>query len=178
MLKVMDFAALVTVAALVGGCTNQRPVEMKEQAQEPAPAPGLVTCGIDRPGPPVRVSQGIAGVVCFWQGDFQPGDSQGTIRPLRRTVEIHAATRREHGVRATDAAFWGSVSTPLIATVESGDDGWFEVALPPGTYSMFVREPQGLYANGENDDGVILPVQVEAGAVARTQLDVDYASAH
>jgi hypothetical protein len=69
-------------------------------------------------------------------------------------------------------------STPLVATAVSGDDGWFEVALPPGRYSLFVREAQGLYANRVNEAGVMAAVEVVAGAVARAQLDVDHASVH
>lgn len=57
--------------------------------------------------------------------------------------------------------------TPLIATVTSGDDGWFEVAVPPGTSSLFVRESDGLYANGTNGDGIITAVDVIAAPPSR-----------
>lgn len=96
---------------------------------------------------------------------------------MRRTIEIHAATI--DGVAgAAGETFWTSVPTPLIATVTSGDDGWFEVAVPPGTYSLFVRESGRLYANGTNGDGIITAVEVVAGAVARTRLDINYKASY
>ncbi|MDC0672792.1 hypothetical protein [Nannocystis radixulma] len=174
--------ARALAAVFVVGCTSTQPppAPAPALAQEPAPTlgPERISCGIDRPGPPVGVSQGIAGAVCFWQGDFMPGDPEGTIRPVARTIEIHAVTRREEAKPSSTAAFWDSVSTPLVATASSGADGWFEVALPPGSYSLFVREPQGLFANGYDEAGIIASVEVVAGKVTRKQLDVDYAAAH
>jgi hypothetical protein len=184
------FAALMILAC---GCTGtqaprealpvERPAEPPPQESPPSQSPPGTgaSCSRDsngpRPGPQPKIAEGITGVVCFWQGDFMPtigGPPSGLITPVRRTIEIHAATRDSDATPGGGATFRTSVSTPLIATVTSGDDGWFEVAVPPGTYSLFVRESGSLYANGWDDAGIITPVTVVAGAVARTQFNINY----
>jgi hypothetical protein len=164
-LQVSYCAALMVFAY---GCTNMPGTRGPR---------GEPSCSRRSPKP--KINEGITGVVCFWQGDFMPGTYSRrarkgrVIEPVRRTIEIHAATT-DRVVAAVDGPLWTSVPTPLIATVTSGDDGWFEVAVPPGTYSLFVRESGGLYANGTNGDGIVTAVEVTAGAVARTQLDITY----
>ena len=174
----MRFTTHAIVAVLVGGCTKPQPEQAPEQALTAPPRPASACDGEPRPDPPARIAQGVAGVVCFWKGNFQPGDSDGTIEPVARTIEVYAAISGDQAVRAADGAFYASVATPLVTKAVSGDDGRFEVALAPGTYSLFVREDRGLYANRFDGAGLIAPVVVAAGAVTHTQLDVDYASVH
>ncbi len=173
----------VGVMGLMFACTSHTPAEQARQQpaesrDEPGGDPTRISCGIERPGPPLTISQGIAGVVCYWRGDFMPSPdgATGTIRPVQRTIEVHAATRDADVKRKADMTYIDSVATPRIATIQSRDDGWFEVSLPPGTYSLFVHEPNGLYANRWNDEGIIFPVVVEAGAVARVQFDITHES--
>lgn len=163
-LQVSYFAALMVFAY---GCTNMPGT--RGPRDEPS-------CGRRSPKP--EITEGITGVVCFSQGNFMPGSSRrGGIAPVRRTIEIHAGTI-DGVAAAAGQTFWTSVPTPLIATVTSGDDGWFEVAVPPGTYSLFVRESGRLYANGTNGDGIITAVEVAAGTVARTRLDIRYKASY
>ena len=144
-----------TLMVLVYGCTNM-----------PGPRGPRDESSCSRRSPKPKITEGITGVVCFWSGDFMPGTSpRGVIEPVRRTIEIHAGTI-DGVAAAAGETFWTSVPTPLIATVTSGDDGWFEVAVPPGTYSLFVHESGRLYANGTNGDGIITAVEVIASAVA------------
>ena len=167
---------------LACGCTDPRPragMFPLERSQDPPPTTGP-SCNNGEsgpgPGPQPRISEGIMGVVCFWEGDFMPsigGPPGGKIDPVRRKVEIHAASRDSDTVKAADGSIQ-SVSTPLITTVTSGEDGWFEAAVPPGTYSIFVHENGNLYANSTSSAGIITPVEVDAGAVARTQFDITY----
>lgn len=174
----------VGVVGLMFACTSRTsPEPARQQPAESRGEPGRdaarVTCGIERPGPPLTITQGIAGVVCYWRGDFMPSPdgASGTIRPAQRTLEVHAATRDVDLKRSADATYIDSVSTPKIATIQSTADGRFEVSLPPGTYSLFVHEPNGLYANRWNDEGILFPVVVESGAVTRVQFDIDHESA-
>jgi len=175
---------LAALTALVCACPAQptptAPVPAQPLPIEGPPPPPQQSCGIDRPGPTIHLGQGLIGVVCFWKGDFMPSPdpTSGTILPVARTVEIYAAARDADTVNVPGTMFISAVKTPLIATTTSGADGWFSVALPPGTYSVFVREPQGLYANGWNDAGIITPVEVVAGAAVRAQFNVDYESTH
>ncbi|HEY0135831.1 MAG TPA: hypothetical protein VGB85_17220 [Nannocystis sp.] len=169
MSRVSYFAALIALA-----CSCTQP-----PSPPPAPPSNCSTGGPGpAPGPPQpKITEGIAGVICFWEGNFMSTlepDERGTVKPVPRTIEIHAPTRSADGVGGDGATFWGSVSTPLIATANSGDDGWFEVAVPPGTYSLLVRESGRLYANSFNGEGIIAPIEVTAGKVARTQFDINY----
>jgi len=100
---------------------------------------------------------GIRGRVEIWEGNFMPmiapGRSGGTItpgagrrvralEPVRLTAQGLAQARRD------------TVNTPLIAETVCDSAGHFFLAVPPGTYSVFVEERGGWYYNGWNGEGV------------------------
>lgn len=137
------------------------------------------------PGPP---EQGICGVVRWLSGNHMPtsvsddgkpeppGPNPPVDKPVEREVLVYkrCPIAKANG----DGPFYRSIDVPLVATTKSGADGKFCVALPPGNYSLFVREGQkGLYANGTTDQHVY-PVSVEAGKVTTLVFQIDYEAAY
>jgi hypothetical protein len=118
--------------------------------------------------------QGIQGQV-FLVGSATIPDSS-TARPnpnagIKREVVIHELTtlwqaKHENGL-------FNSVPTAVIASVISEDDGTFKVKLPPGTYSVFVREGNGLYAN-LFEENQINPVVVKPKRYSWVTITVEY----
>jgi len=126
-------------------------------------------------GDSVSISEGISGDVWFWEGNFMANCPSGSVASVRREIRIHELT----GIGQVDisprgSSFYSEVHTPLVAIIESHANGFFEVELPPGRYSMFSLEDTLLYANGLDGSGHIYPVEVRKGKVAAIRFDINY----
>jgi hypothetical protein len=102
-------------------------------------------------------SSGIRGRVEVWEGNFMPmvspGRSSGTILSgAGRRIRVYEAVRM--GAQGLAQARRDTVTTPLVAETVCDSSGRFLMAVPPGTYSVFVEESGGWYYNGWNNDGV------------------------
>jgi len=117
----------------------------------------------------VTISQGIWGNVWFWEGDFMPRPesepSHGTVTPVVREVFVYEPT----GVMPwTGGGSDIAVNTKLVAKTASNSTGFFQTSVPPGKYSVFVKEGQRLIGSS---DGLNI-VTVVPGAVSKIQLDI------
>ena len=131
------------------------------------------------------IAQGVYGRVLFWEGDFMPtypeGDSGGEIYPVVRDVCIFEAVRYddiewsyvelEPGYDAHVAA---AVPSDLVRITWSNPNGYFGAELPPGRYSIFVREHGYYYANLVDWEGYVFPVEVDEGEAVGVQFDITY----
>lgn len=93
--------------------------------------------------------------------------------PIKREIYIYKATKPDDAVWA-DGNFYASIRTQLVKKVKSGKDGRFKVKLPPGKYSVFVVEKEGLFANIFDGDNCINPVTVQANNFTEIQILVNY----
>ena len=74
--------------------------------------------------------------------------------------------------------FFRDVKTKMVATIQSKPDGTFKVKLPPGAYSVFTKERNGLYANLFDEKNNINPVTVKDGQYAWRTITIDYDAAY
>jgi len=128
----------------------------------------------------VSIDEGVWGRISFWEGNFMPGDrcTSGRITPAQRLILFFEPTPDSMVVHpAYNGAFASEIRTSPVDSVWSDGSGFFELALPPGRYSMFVREDSLLYANGW-DDQIIYPVNVTAGMRTAVSFDIDYEAAY
>ena len=130
-----------------------------------------------RHGDRVSIAQGLWGDVWFWSGDFMPVCASGTITGVARPMRIYELTSMDQAVLAR-GPFFRRVSTRLIASVTADRDGFFQVQLPPGRYSLFAQEDSLLYANSFDGLGNIYPVTVDSARVSETRFDIDYEATH
>ena len=120
----------------------------------------------------VTIDQGVWGNVWFWEGDFMPV-GWGKITPVRRTVYAFEPTTYDQVERLDHASFYRTIRTRLVASTESNSSGFFQLALPRGRYSFFVREGSSFYASF--DDGTyIMPATVYPDSVTKLQIDINY----
>lgn len=124
-------------------------------------------------------TQGIIGEVKWVEGNLMPsiGDTTYATRakgvPIKREIYIYKVTKPDDAVRE-DGNFYASIRTQLVKKVKSGKDGRFKVKLPPGKYSVFVVEKEGLFANIFDGDNCINPVTVQANNFTEIQILVNY----
>jgi len=121
--------------------------------------------------------QGICGTVIFQSGNLMPSPDrpQPKGQPVAREVRIYALTNQSQ-VQASEEGFYTKVPTKLFKTVRSGKDGKFCVSLPAGTYSIFVKEEKGLYANQFDGQMNIFPVTVQQGRRTPVTVEISYAA--
>ncbi len=125
----------------------------------------------------LSIEQGIWGQLEFWEGNFVPEVEcpSGTIRGVERTVLVFEATPDYRVVPAAQDDFFSEVQTQLVDSVRSDASGFFQVALEPGEYSVFVREGSLLYAHSWDDSDVVT-VLVQRASPTLLKLDIIYAA--
>lgn len=119
----------------------------------------------------VSIDQGIWGDIWFWKGNFMPV-SRGQICQVQRTVYIYELTTREDVVQIGYSPFFSTIYTDLKATVQSNTEGFYEVALEPGSYSVFIMEGDNYYSNSYGSGGEIFPVEVVEGEVVEAHINI------
>ncbi|GGZ35937.1 hypothetical protein GCM10007049_31520 [Echinicola pacifica] len=128
-------------------------------------------------------TQGIVGQVYWLEGNQMPtvGEPSGTDnRPKRekvkRTIRIYERTHISQA-KMGDQLFT-EIETPMLAEIETEEDGSFAIGLPPGVYSLFTVEENGLFANIYDLDSYIQPVEVLADEWNDIQLLINYKAAY
>ena len=162
---------IVSILVMLLAACDREPTSMLEPEST-----GTITIGI---------SQGIYGLVSFWEGDFMPiypgGEQGGEIYPVVRDVCIFDAVlyddlewtyaEIEPGVYVHLAT---AIPSDLVKVVKSDRQGYFEAELPPGTYSIFVREGGYFYVNRVDGGGYVFPAEVVEGGKVGVQFDITY----
>lgn len=129
------------------------------------------------------MTQGVTGTVLFWKGDFMPGmdregrpDGRGGRKiPVVRDVCIYELTDMSMVEQAPDySPFYSRINSKLVAQTRSDSNGFFQVELPPGRYSCFVKEDSMFYANMFDGGGNILPFEVKKDSVTHIVIDITY----
>ena len=122
----------------------------------------------------LTIDQGLWGDVWFWEGDFMPFNF-GTICQAQRTIYIFELTTMNDVIEAKPyTPFYSTINTQLITTTESDENGFFQVELEPGTYSLFLFEDTCYYSNLFDGYGAIFPVKIESGNVTEVRFDITY----
>lgn len=124
----------------------------------------------------VSISQGVWGNVWFWEGNFEPpvDPNHAKITPVVREIYIYEATTDSMVESLNGGTFFTRINSTLITTVQSDNDGFFQVTLDLGKYSFFVKEDTLYYANRWDGEGHILSAIVTENNVTKNQIDITY----
>ena len=66
-----------------------------------------------------------------------------------------------------------AVLTHLIRQIDTDDKGYFQVILPPGTYSVLTKKGELFYATQRDEKNHIAPVKVLPGKITRIKCSVE-----
>ena len=121
------------------------------------------------------INQGVYGVIMERYGDFMPGaSSEHGERYVRREIYVYEYTLPSQMTFTTP--YWNAwevtpetMPTRLIAKTKSSKNGFYQIQLPAGKYSIFVLDRGMLnYSRGymgmENDGGMN-PITINPGEV-------------
>jgi hypothetical protein len=126
--------------------------------------------------------QGIKGKVEWISGNQMPGPgkterNQSKAQAVTREISIYEATTTQQAT-SQGGVFYTNISTKLIKTIKSKKDGRFCIKLPPGDYSVFVKEKDGLFANQFDGNGRIQCITVKKGEYATLNILINYEAAY
>ncbi|NCI45577.1 hypothetical protein [Sediminibacterium soli] len=95
------------------------------------------------------IRQGIAGRVTQVSGNRMPGEGATPAAPnaVRTRVFVYEPTTLAQVARPGDAPIYTAIHTKQVASVETDSTGAFTVALPVGSYSLFIGYGEQWYAN-------------------------------
>lgn len=139
----------------------------------------LFSCQTPKPMFSQGISQGISGRVLWFEGDLMPGFDKEPVegKPIKREIHIYEATTVEDA-EVEEGQFYSNLKTNRVHSTVSDEEGKFWAALEPGTYSVFVKEPRGLFANTFDQKGIIHPVTVRPNELVQILIRVDYKAAY
>lgn len=121
----------------------------------------------------VTIAQGAWGNVWFWEGDFMPF-GWGNITPVIRKVYAYQLTNLQQVDQVPYTPFYRRILSQVVDSAFSNSTGFFQISLPPGRYSFFVKEDSLFYANGYDGSGNILSATIKKDSVTQVQIDIDY----
>jgi len=120
----------------------------------------------------VTIKQGVWGDVWFWSGDFMPV-GRGVICQVKRKVYVYELTTFSDVEQIDYTSFFSAINTKLVTIVESDNEGFFQIELETGNYSLFVKEDGKFYSNLFGSNG-IFPVNVDLDQVSEVRFDITY----
>ena len=143
----------------------------------------LIACekksDVETPIESPTITQGIYGQVKERYGNWQPfRDPDGTwgFRPIVRDIYVYEYTT----IKDFDQLYIGYIypankmPKPLVATTTSKEDGFYEIQLEPGKYSVFILEDGSMCANWDDENGGLQPVTIEEGSLLRFDLILNH----
>lgn len=124
----------------------------------------------------VSIKIGIAGTIYKIEGNCMPmvgGNVSCRSYPVSRTIFIFNYTN-DNEVEGL-GPLYNAVNSKLITHCNSDQDGFFQVTVDPGKYSVFIKENDNFYGNSFDGQGGIQPIIVKTDSVNIMTLVLDYA---
>jgi hypothetical protein len=123
------------------------------------------------------ITQGVYGTVIERYGDWMPGSTADHgEKPIACDVYVYEYTMLSDFGGAVSVHYpIDAMPKQLVAKTTSNAQGFYEINLAPGTYSMFLLDDWKLYANGCDANGGINPITINSNEKLERQLILDHA---
>lgn len=115
-----------------------------------------------------EIKQGISGLVTEVRGNQmpKPGIPPATPQPVATTLYVYERTHiSQVKPLETGSPLYTAINTKMVASVVSDSTGRYVVALPIGTYSVFVKKGNHFFANSFDMQNNIQLVTVDSGKI-------------
>lgn len=116
----------------------------------------------------VTITNGVWGTVSSMEGNCMPTIPPSTNSckncPVQRTVKVYQYALLSNAMPSgNSSAFFDSFNTPLVAQVDTDENGFFQITIPAGHYSIAIVENGKLYANTLDGQGGLNPFTLSSG---------------
>jgi hypothetical protein len=136
---------------------------------------GFFSCSSGKKGISSAVNQGVTGHITEVRGNQMPLQGIAPSKPkgILTTVFVYEPTNISQVTRIGSSALYTAISTKLVASVITDSSGAFTLALPAGSYSIFIKQGNRFYANLFDTNNNIAPFTVEIGKLTKVNLSVN-----
>jgi hypothetical protein len=118
------------------------------------------------------VDQGLTGLITEVKGNRMPMKDapQSTGIGVLTKVLIYEPTTLDQVSRVGTSSYYTAIHTKLVASVPTDSTGAYTVALPEGSYSVFIQRDKQFYANLFDTANRIALFTVEKGKLTTANL--------
>lgn len=163
--------AFVLLAAIIAGCKKE-----KNQPQLGCDMQKIYTDNEKK----LTLAKGVWGTVASSEGDCMPSVSPGPpvlntcgyTCPVKRTIKVYAYTLATNATHYL-GDFYTDFNSTLVAETESDENGFYQVNVPDGHYSLAIVEDGKLYANTWDTAGGLTPMII-SNDVQKVNLTMTY----
>ena len=144
----------------------------------------LVACekksDVETPIESPTLTQGIYGQVKErygnWEPVWDPNDNSRGYRPIVRDIYVYEYTTiKDFDQSYIDCLYPADkMPKPLVATTTSKENGFYQLQLEPGKYSVFMLEEGNMYAPGKDDYGGLNPITIGVGSLLQFNLILNH----
>lgn len=103
----------------------------------------------------ITIERGIWGNVWYWEGYFNTPEDFGKITPVERDIHIFKRIHFDSMDNKKEYPFFSYVDSEFIGAVRSDINGFYQIRLDSGNYSLFIYENDKYYAVEVNDSGFV-----------------------
>jgi len=120
--------------------------------------------------------QGIEGYVYRLSGNQMPSPDRKPLAPkgIKTTLYIYQLTNISQVIRLGQSPLYSSIKTKLVSKIETDTNGYFNIIIEPGRYSLFTKKNELFFANWFDKDNNIAPAEVLPGKMTKVEITVDY----
>lgn len=172
--------ALILIASLIGLTATSSCNRCK--CDNPAPQPENWTNRItelnNHNASKITVTQGAAGTLTYKEGNCMPIiDPKNTTckeYPVKGAIRIYSYTKESDVTRDTDHNIT-SINTTLIATAATDNDGFYQLSLQPGSYSLIMEYNGKLYNFMGDGNSGLHPITITSNTVLKENAQINKA---
>lgn len=127
----------------------------------------------------VTIKTGLSGTLLMKEGNcmpmlgVNPFNNSCKTYPVSRTILIYEYTQ-QHDVTGYGTSY-KSVNSKFICNSDADDEGFFQMTLAPGKYSVFIWGKDKYYANSYDGQSGIYPIVIINDSVSIIMPTIDYA---
>lgn len=140
----------------------------------------LTMAGVSCSKDTLTIGEGVYGTVIERYGDWMPGavSRDRGERPVKREVYVYAKTTIQDLLEVNVYGPYVApdrMPVPFVAKTSSSRQGFYQIQLPAGEYSIFILDQGKLQINWGDGYGWMCPLIIEAGQTRKVDLLLDHA---
>jgi hypothetical protein len=133
-----------------------------------------LACSSSKKARSSEITQGITGQITEATGNQMPMKDAPPRQPkgILTDVLVYEPTNLRQVARVGTSPVYTAIRTKLVASTTTDSSGHYTVALPVGSYSVFLKQGSGYYANLYDGNNNIAVFTVDSNKLTKANLTI------